>query len=352
LAAGGTAADSAKLNGQSAAYYQVAGAKLAAIQALASAAGWLHNDGAGAFDYSTPTAANVGAEASGAVSTHNGLSTAHGFTTAGKAIANLANPGAITFLRVNANNSASLLSASNERTALGLAIGTNVQAYNSNLTGINQALDTTASPSWVTGKFSTSVFIGATAAVGAEKLRVKTVGAASTISDIINLSNDGNGYLLNSGVAINFTHNAAAAIASIHMNTAGWYNNDTEISLWTQLASGGLTDRLHILPTGSVLIGATAAVGSEKCRVNGDIYIDANCSALSFTDRTPFPESFAIAWAAIRSMKHNGKGGVDHAALHESLKAEGGRNMSASLSAAIAALQDLGYRVEKLETSH
>jgi hypothetical protein len=190
LAAGGTAADSAKLNGQSAAYYQVAGAKLAAIQALASAAGWLHNDGAGAFDYSTPTAANVGAEASGAVSTHNGLSTAHGFTTAGKAIANLANPGAITFLRVNANNSASLLSASNERTALGLAIGTNVQAYNSNLTGINQALDTTASPSWVTGKFSTSVLIGATAAVGSEKLNVT---GALYVSGAVRMANFGAG---------------------------------------------------------------------------------------------------------------------------------------------------------------
>jgi hypothetical protein len=35
---------------------QAHGAKLDAIQALASAAGWLHNDGAGAFVYSTPVA--------------------------------------------------------------------------------------------------------------------------------------------------------------------------------------------------------------------------------------------------------------------------------------------------------
>lgn len=36
--------------------------KLNAIQALASAAGWLHNDGAGSFTYSTPTASDVGAQ--------------------------------------------------------------------------------------------------------------------------------------------------------------------------------------------------------------------------------------------------------------------------------------------------
>jgi hypothetical protein len=40
-------------------------AKLAAVAALANAAGWLHNDGAGAFAYSTPTAADTGALAAG-----------------------------------------------------------------------------------------------------------------------------------------------------------------------------------------------------------------------------------------------------------------------------------------------
>lgn len=39
-------------------------------------------------------------------------------------------------------------SGATARTSLGVAIGTNVQAYNSNLTGINQALDTTSSPTF------------------------------------------------------------------------------------------------------------------------------------------------------------------------------------------------------------
>lgn len=44
---------------------QPVNAKLTSISALVSAAGWLHNDGAGAFSYTTPTYTNVGALAVG-----------------------------------------------------------------------------------------------------------------------------------------------------------------------------------------------------------------------------------------------------------------------------------------------
>ena len=48
---------------------QTANANLTSIAGLANAAGWLHNDGAGAFVYSTPTAAQVGAPSGSGTST-------------------------------------------------------------------------------------------------------------------------------------------------------------------------------------------------------------------------------------------------------------------------------------------
>ena len=56
---------------------------------------------------------------------------------------------------------------------------------------------------------------------------------------------------------------------------------------------------------------------------NGEVYITNNCSALSYTDRTPMASSLDEAKAMVRSHKRvagdNGK--LDHSALHPSLYA-------------------------------
>lgn len=65
-----------------------------------------------------------------------------GATTIGGNIFALANPGAITFPRINADNTATARSAADMRTDLGLVIGTNVLAPNGNgsaLTGLTAA---------------------------------------------------------------------------------------------------------------------------------------------------------------------------------------------------------------------
>jgi hypothetical protein len=55
-------------------------------------------------------------------------------TTIGNAIIGLTNPSAVTFLRMNADNTATARSAADFRTDLSLVVGTNLQAYDADLT--------------------------------------------------------------------------------------------------------------------------------------------------------------------------------------------------------------------------
>jgi hypothetical protein len=98
-------------------------------------------------------------------------------------------------------------------------------------------------------------------------------------------------------------------------------------------------------------------------RAFGDLYVANNCSALSFTDRTPYPESTLQAYRAVNSMtlKVDSKGqplGVDHAKLDPFIRADNkdkevvGRDLSATVSALVAVVQDLTRRVVALESQN
>ena len=73
---------------------------------------------------------------------------------------------------------------STARTNLGLAIGTNVQAYNSNLTGINQALTSTSSPSFTTVTANLTGNASGTAATvtGAAQTAITSVGTLTALN--------------------------------------------------------------------------------------------------------------------------------------------------------------------------
>jgi hypothetical protein len=77
---------------------------------------------------------------------------------------------------------------------------------------------------------------------------------------------------------------------------------------------------------------------------NGNVWIYGDCSALSFTDRTPYPDSLQVAIDAVNSMQKlpdgeydpdNKEHQLDHSKLHQYLKSdtdEDARDMSASIS--------------------
>lgn len=83
-------------------------------------------------------------------------------------------------------------------TTLGLVIGTNVQAYNSNLTGINQALTTTSSPSFtavgattftgaLTGHASSDALVGQQFYIGTTQVAINRTTAALVLTGITSI---------------------------------------------------------------------------------------------------------------------------------------------------------------------
>ncbi len=93
--------------------YQPLNTKLSAIAALANAAGWLHNDGAGGFAYTTPTKADVGlgnadntSDANKPISTatQTALNLKASAATVSAHIADVANPHSVTKAQVGLGN--------------------------------------------------------------------------------------------------------------------------------------------------------------------------------------------------------------------------------------------------------
>lgn len=83
--------------------------------------------------YATFTLTGVGRTLVGQATQALTRTTGLGSTTVGDALFTLTNPTAITFLRINADNTVTTRSAANFRIDLGLVIGTNVQAWSADL---------------------------------------------------------------------------------------------------------------------------------------------------------------------------------------------------------------------------
>lgn len=145
--------------------------------------------------------------------------------------------------------------------------------------------------------------------------------AAESSPDVISFdTNAGNKRFLLANMVLK---NLTLSTGSLNLSTAyqvKWLNGSTVLggiyadsgSNLIFMTGSSSTERARINNSAAFLIGATSPIGSEKLRVNGQIYSDDNISALTFTDRTPYYDGDAVSDIA----KIKGKDGeIDHNTL-------------------------------------
>lgn len=154
-------------------------------------------------------------------------------------------------------------------------------------------------------------------------------------------------------------------LATLHINGTGLYfSNDADgtgigiiyIGSYSSWQGGG-TDASAVLAsygTKDLIFGTSATERMRILATNGNVWMAADCSALSFTDRTPHPKDLQEAYVSVNSVV--GKNGqVDHTKLDKFIQSKDkdgnveGRNLSALVSAQNEVLKDLLARINKLE---
>ena len=168
--------------------------------------------------------------------------------------------------------------------------------------------------------------------------------------------------------------NVDGAVELYHDNSKKLETQSGGLNIWGDIEMGG-----HFAFTGEG--------GSDRLTINensGAVWIDGNCSAASFTDRTPYPETLQLAYDVINSHKKLPDGQykaddqskqLDHSNLHEYVslttpatlwtenhnlpegvsvgdikkEEEKSRNMSGVISCLVEVIKDLEARIKVLE---
>lgn len=142
--------------------------------------------------------------------------------------------------------------------------------------------------------------------------KMQIAGTSFIASPMIN-DNGFMGYLLGkrTGAA-----NTTAQIGFIDADAQDTYIITTDTSHDWRINNA---TKMFLNSSGQLGISTTSFIGSEKLRVNGDIYADGNISGLSFTDRTPYYEGDALS----EIIKIKGKDGqIDHSTLPDFVRVE------------------------------
>ena len=137
------------------------------------------------------------------------------------------------------------------------------------------------------------------------------------------------------------------------------------------VASGGNVGIGELTPAARLTVmGGGVSIGTDANPGNNNLYVTGDCSAATFTDRTPWFEGSAVE--AIRHIRGDRLHGIDHSTLPAQVRAvtikremkeaggaeptpiyeeypEIGRNLSATVSMLLVAVQELTAKIESLE---
>ncbi|MDD4930997.1 MAG: type II secretion system protein [Candidatus Colwellbacteria bacterium] len=208
---------------------------------------------------------------------------------------------------------------------------------------------------------SGNVGIGTSAPQGLLHVHTNTVDAPATLY----LTNGGQttppsdlgAIWFGSTEGVGYTASGIKGLAEADFNTTDW---PSALTFWTTADNSGVpAEAMRITRDRNVGIGTTTP-GSYRLYVNGgDAYFSGDVSALSFTDRTPYPENLGIAYDAVLGMKRlpdgeyqpgNKEQQLDHSTLTDFVKGKNGdRDLSATVSAQNEVIKDLISRIDRLE---
>ena len=154
---------------------------------------------------------------------------------------------------------------------------------------------------------------------------------------------------------------APAVIGYVETSQAGYTKGDMIFGVRNTTGSGDVaTERMRINQDGFVGIGCAPSVYALKVDgvANSGIFAGGVVSGASFDDRTPYPETLDIAQKVLQSHKKladydadDQEKQLDHSKLHEYVKTEHGRNVSAVVSCLVETVNDLMAKVEVLENA-
>src|SRR6056297_504661 len=117
--------------------------------------------------------------------------------------------------------------------------------------------------------------------------------------------------------------------------------------------------KLIVNSNGGTAIGRFYTPPSDGLYVQGDAFFESEVSALTFTDRTPYPKDLETAYKAVFSMnrlpdgeydENNKENQLDHSKLHPFVNSVDGnhRDLSATVSAQNEVIKDLVKQIGKL----